>query len=95
MDEKDIGNYMDDSPDRRKVLDDYREFIIHQLQCFPSLSAVKVHRRLSEKCPHLDISARSVRRYENKLKEFITTKQQRDYQPIADYHHKTVLYEHI
>ena len=31
MDEIAISKYLDD-PDRSKVLDDYREFIIHQLQ---------------------------------------------------------------
>lgn len=44
MDEKSISTYLDD-PERRKILDDYRDFIIHQLKCFPNLSAVKVQKR--------------------------------------------------
>lgn len=83
MDEASISAYLDD-PKRRKVLDDYRDFIIHQLQRFPDLSAVKVQRRLQERCPHLEVSSRSIRRYVNKLKETISTGQQRYYQPVID-----------
>ena len=83
MDEVSINAYLTNSS-RRKTLDDYREFIIHQLQCFPKLSAIKVHRRLNERCPELAVSSRSVRRYVNKLKQTISVKQQRYFQPVLD-----------
>jgi transposase len=72
------------STDRNKKLDDYREYIIHLLQTYPGLSAVKVLRKLKAKEETLAVSERSVRRYIQALKQEISVKQQRYYEPVLD-----------
>ena len=44
---------------REKTLDDYREYIIHLLQTYPNLSAVKILRKLKAKVSDLSISDRT------------------------------------
>ncbi len=70
--------------ERGKKLDDYREFIIHLLQTWPGLSAVKALRKLKAKEEMLAVSDRSVRRYIQALKQEISVKQQRYYEPVLD-----------
>lgn len=69
---------------RSKKLDEYREHIIHLLQNYPNLSAVKVLRKLTDTHEGIDASPRTVRRYIEQLRESVTTRQQRYYQPVVD-----------
>ncbi len=73
-----------DNPERNKRLDECRDFIIHLLQTYPKLSAVKVLRKLRQQYPALDASDRTVRRYLQALKQTVTLKQQRYYEPVLD-----------
>jgi len=70
--------------ERDKKLDEYRSYIIHLLQSYPDLSAVKILRKLKAKVELLDISDRSVRRYIESLKVEISVKQGRYYEPVID-----------
>lgn len=70
--------------DRAKKLDDYRAYIIQLLQTYPGLSAVKVLRKLKAKVDDLAVSDRSVRRYIQALKQEISFKQSRYYEPVLD-----------
>ena len=67
---------------RRKQLDDYRDYIVTLLGQFPSLSAVKVLRKLKERHPELGVSDRSARRYIKALKETVSLRQKRYYEPV-------------
>ena len=69
---------------RHKILDDYRDYIIHLLQTYPRLSAVKVVRKLEDKVGCLEVSGRSVRRYIRSLRETVAFKQRRYYEPVLD-----------
>lgn len=73
-----------DNPERLKRLDECRVFIIHLLQTYPMLSAVKVLRKLRQQYPTLNASDRTVRRYLQELKQTVTLKQQRYYEPVLD-----------
>jgi transposase len=70
--------------DRVKKLDDYRDYIVQLLQTYPGLSAVKVLRKLKAKVDDLAVSDRSVRRYIQALKQEISFKQSRYYEPVLD-----------
>jgi transposase len=70
--------------DRVKKLDDYRAYIIQLLQTYPGLSAVKVLRKLKAKVDDLSVSDRSVRRYIQALKQEVSFKQARYYEPVLD-----------
>jgi len=72
------------NPARVKRLDECRDYIIHLLQNFPKLSAVKMLRKLRLQYPSLNASDRTVRRYLRALKQTVTLKQQRYYEPILD-----------
>ena len=67
---------------RHRQLDDYRDYIISLLGQFPDLSAVKVLRKLKQKHPALAMSDRTARRYIRDLKETVTLRQRRYYEPI-------------
>ncbi len=84
MDEASISRYLD-NPSRHKQLDAYRDYIIHLLETFPQLSAVKVQRKLQAKYPELSLSSRTVRRYVQQLKASVASKQVRYYQPVLDH----------
>ncbi len=71
-------------PGRAKSLDAYREYLIHLLETFPRLSAVKVRRKLEEKMGPLPVSSRSLRRYISALKEEVVPAQRRYYEPVLD-----------
>ena len=58
--------------------------IIHLLEAYPRLSAVKVLRKLREAYGELAVSARTARRYIQELKETVTLKQERYYAPVLD-----------
>jgi transposase len=70
--------------ERTKILDAYQEYIVHLLQSYPALSAVKILRKLKDKYPDMTISGRTVRRYVERLKGSIHCKQKRYYQPVLD-----------
>ena len=71
--------------ERSKALDEHRDYIVHLLQTYPQLSAVKVMRKLREKIGEITTSNRSMRRYIHKLKATITSRQRRYYEPIVDH----------
>jgi len=83
MDEAEIAKRLD-NPARRKVLDNYEEYIVHLLEEYPGLSAVKVLRKLCDKVGELDVSERSMRRYLRSLKERVRHKRRRYYEPVLD-----------
>ena len=77
MDEVAIGEQQANRT-RRKQLDDYRDYIVTLL----GLSAVKVLRKLKERHPELGVSDRSARRYIKALKETVSLRQKRYYEPV-------------
>ena len=81
--EAEITDRLSDT-DRTKKLDEYRDYIIQLLQTYPDLSAVKVLRKLKAKVETLSVSDRSVRRYIQALKQEISFKQARYYEPVLD-----------
>lgn len=83
MDEKEISDYLT-AQSRHKQLDAHRDFIVHLLENFPQLSAVKVQRKLQARYTELSVSSRSIRRYVKMLKETVASKQRRYYQPVLD-----------
>ena len=83
-DEVTISRYLENKA-RHKQLDDHRDYIVHLLETFPKLSAVKVQRKLQDKYPDLSLSSRTVRRYVQALKETVAGKQVRCYQPVLDH----------
>jgi transposase len=70
--------------DRTKKLDEYRDYIVQLLQTYPGLSAVKVLCKLKAKVDDLAVSDRSMRRYIQALKQEISFKQPRYYEPVLD-----------
>jgi len=68
--------------ERAKILDQHRDYIVHLLQSYPGLSAVKIRDRLLRKHPELTVSSRTVRRFVRRVKETISFKQKRYYEPV-------------
>ena len=83
LDETEIARCQDDRS-RSKRLDDYRDFIVHLLQSYPRLSAVKVLRKLKGKHGDPGVSDRTVRRYVEVLRDSVAVKQARYYTPVLD-----------
>jgi len=81
--ETEIARQLEDIA-RTKKLDAYRAYIIQLLQTYPNLSAVKVMRKLKGKIDSLTVSDRSMRRYIQALKDEISFKQPRYYEPVVD-----------
>jgi len=81
MDEAAIGEQQSNRT-RHKQLDDYRDYIVTLLEQFTNLSAVKVLRKLKERHPELGVSDRSARRYIKVLKETVSLRQKRYYEPV-------------
>ena len=69
---------------RRKLLDEHRAFVVHLLQTYPRLSAVKVKRKLEERLDGVTVSARSMRRYLHRLRGEVNAAQPRYYEPVID-----------
>ncbi|WP_459869347.1 IS21 family transposase, partial [Endothiovibrio diazotrophicus] len=69
---------------RRKPLDEHRTYIIHLLENFPKLSAVKIRRKLQEKVGPLRVSGRTLRRYISALRDEVAEAQPRYYEPVLD-----------
>lgn len=69
---------------RTRRLDVHRAAIVDLLERYPRLSAVKVLRKLREVHGGLSVSDRSARRYIRELKETVTLKQERYYEPVVD-----------
>jgi transposase len=70
---------------RAKPLDAYREYLVHLLETFPKLSAVKVKRKLEEKVGPLSVSSRSLRRYISGLRDEVVQAQRRYYEPVLNH----------
>ena len=70
--------------ERTKRLDAHRNYIVHLLATYPRLTAVKVLRKLQEAHGDLGVSARSARRYISALKQTVSVKQERYYEPVLD-----------
>ena len=70
--------------ERIKILDQYRNHVIHLLKRYPELSSVKIRRKLNDQGLRLQISNRSMRRYVSRLKETAIIKQKRYYEPVLD-----------
>jgi len=83
MEESALTTYLGDVS-LSKRLDDHSDFIRHQLNRFPNLSAVKIARKLRARAPELVVSDRSIRRYVQTLKEEVSLAQKRYYEPILD-----------
>lgn len=83
MDEETIQQAQSDK-DRNKKLDSQRQYIIHILKEFEGMSAVKVLRRVREKCPQIEVSDRTARRYINEVKKSVNLKQPRYYEPVLE-----------
>lgn len=83
MDEDQINDYLN-KRQRKKALDDYREYVVHLLQKHPKLSSVKIERKLRAKGLEIPVSARSLRRYVSELRKEIAVKQERYYEPVID-----------
>lgn len=83
MDEAEIQRAQEDRS-RSKLLDEHRDFLIHQLKAYPQLSAVKLARRLRERVGNLPASDRSLRRYVRALKEQVASGQARYYEPVLN-----------
>ena len=89
-----VSKYIERSPEeiaahqerkgRTKRLDVHRAYIEHLLETYPRLSAVKVLRKLQAAHGELSVSARTMRRYIEKLRETVVAKQERDYEPVLD-----------
>lgn len=69
---------------RARRLDVHRAAIVDLLERYPRLSAVKVLRKLRAAHGELSVSDRSARRYIQGLKETVTLKQARYYEPVVD-----------
>lgn len=78
LNELEIANLKSDT-DRNKSLDEYQKFILHLLETYPKLSAVKIARKLKDKVENLQASDRSIRRYVARLKKIHPVKQVRYY----------------
>ncbi len=83
MDEQAIQEALE-SPERYKILDDYRSYLKHLLERYPGLKAPKVHRKLQAKVPDLEVSERTLRRYLKRLRLLVAAAQQRYYEPVID-----------
>jgi len=83
MAEADIASSLDER-ERPKRLDGLRDYIVHLLETYPRLSAVKILRKLTEVRGELDVSSRTARRYVRALKESVAVKRERYYEPVLD-----------
>ncbi|MBK8639477.1 MAG: IS21 family transposase [Chromatiaceae bacterium] len=83
MPEEDIAGYRDER-ERTKRLDGQRDYIVHLLETYPRLSAVKILRKLTEAHGELEVSIRTARRYVRALKETAVVKRERYYEPVLD-----------
>ncbi|MBC8554945.1 MAG: IS21 family transposase [Candidatus Brocadiales bacterium] len=77
-------NEMLGNQEREKHLDKYREYIVHQLQKYPKLKALKIKRKIETLAGKEVASERTFRRYVSNLKKRIPVKQERYYEPVID-----------
>lgn len=83
MDEQQAHEYLA-SPQRHKVLDRYRSYLISLLRRFGALKTPKVLRKLKAKAPELNVSERTLRRYLRRLRPIVAAAQDRYYEPVID-----------
>ena len=69
---------------RAKGLDGHRDSVVHLMETYPRLSAVKVLRKLTQAHGELGVSARSARRSIEVLKATVGVKPERYYEPVLD-----------
>jgi transposase len=83
MDEGEIERYLSHKA-RKKRLEVHRAYIVHLLETYPRLSAVKVLRKLRQAHGELGVSDRTMRRFIRQLKATVSLKQARYYEPVID-----------
>jgi transposase len=83
MDEQAIQESLE-SPERSKLLDRYRNFLLRLLENYPGLKTPKALRKLKAKVPEINVSERTLRRYISRLKPLAAAAQQRYYEPVID-----------
>ncbi len=83
MDEQEAQEYLE-SPERHKVLDPYRGYLMSLLRRFSDLKTPKVHRKLRAKVPDLEVSERTLRRYLGRLRPIVAAARARYYEPVID-----------
>jgi len=83
MDEQAIQESLE-SPERSKLLDRYRSFLLRLLENYPGLKTPKAFRKLKAKVPEINVSERTLRRYISRLKPLAAAAQQRYYEPVID-----------
>jgi len=83
MDEQTIQETVQ-APERHKVLDTYRNFLIGLLRRHAGLKTPKIYRKLKAKAPELDVSERTLRRYVERLRPVVAAAQERYYEPVID-----------
>jgi transposase len=83
MSEEEIAAYQE-RKGRTKRLDVHRTYIVHLLETYPRLSAVKILRKLQAAHGELSVSSRTMRRYIEGLREEVVPQQERYYEPVLD-----------
>ncbi len=83
MDDEEIVENLN-SPQREKLLDEYKDYIVLQLRKYPKLRSTKIKRKLEAKTSKEIASERTYRNYVGELKKTIAVKQQRYYEPVID-----------
>ncbi len=83
MDDEEIVENLN-SPQREKLLDEYKDYIVLQLRKYPKLRSTKIKRKLEAKISKEIASERTYRNYVGELKKTIAVKQQRYYEPVID-----------
>lgn len=83
MEAEEIAEYRERQR-RSRRLDVHRGYIVHLLERYPRLSAVKVLRKLMEAHGELTVSARTMRRYIEELRPSVVPRQKRYYEPVLD-----------
>lgn len=83
MDEQTIQDTQE-NPERFKMLDRYRDYLINLLGKHAGLKTPKIHRKLKAKIPGFDVSERTLRRYLAWLRPIVAAAQPRYYEPVID-----------
>ena len=83
MDEQAIQEALG-SPERYKILDNYRSYLKSLLGHYAALKTPKVYRKLKAKAPDLEVSERTLRRYLKRLRSLVAAAQPRYYEPVID-----------
>ncbi len=82
MSEEEICNYLKNR-ERKKELDDYKDYVLYLLQKYSKMKVPKIRRKLKDKGIEIEVTNRSLRRYVKRLKDDYPVKQKRYYAPIV------------